>query len=505
MYEFKLPDLGEGIHEGEILKWYVAEGEPIGEDAPLVEVETDKAAVTIPSPKGGILARAGGKVGDIVEVGRVIAVIAAEGEEIGAATGGEALREGAAAAETGAAASAPPAPDTLRAPAMPAVPAEAAAPHATPLPASVSPPMIPAQGVATGRPVPAAPATRRLARELGVDLKQVTATGPGGRVMPEDVHRFAAAGEAATGGAPAETAPERTATAPGTGPQAAPGHGEAEAAGATAQGDASASEPLAEAEYAAHAASAIPFLDLEPLPDFSQYGPVEIEPLRSIRRKVAHKMVTSMILVPHVAHMDEADVTELEEFRKREKERRAGEPGGKLTLLPFIVKAVTAGLKEAKAFNASLDPFREQIVYKRHYHIGVAVDTGRGLVVPVVRDTDRKSIVKISAEIEDLAGRARTGDLEVSEMRGGTFTITNVGPLGGTALIPTINYPEVAILGMGRVQEKPVVRNGEIVIRKVLPLTLAFDHRIADGADAARFVTEMIRQLSDPNLLLLEA
>jgi pyruvate dehydrogenase E2 component (dihydrolipoamide acetyltransferase) len=263
-------------------------------------------------------------------------------------------------------------------------------------------------------------------------------------------------------------------------------------------------ERRAKAEVAATAADAIPFLDIAPLPDFEQWGPVEKEPLRSIRRKVARKMVTSMVLVPHVAHMDDADVTLLEEFRYRERRRRAEQPGGRLTLLPFVIKAVTAGLKATPAFNASLDPFSEEIIYKKYYNIGIAVDTGRGLIVPVIRDTDRKSILQISAEIEETAAKAREGNLEVADLRGGTFTITNVGPLGGTALIPTINYPEVAILGMGRAQEKPVVVDGEIVIRKILPLTLAFDHRIADGADAARFVTEMVRQLSDPNLLLLE-
>jgi len=425
VFEFKLPDLGEGIAEGEVLKWYVAEGDEIAEDAPLVEIETDKAAVTIPSPRGGRIAKLSGKVGDILAVGQVVAVIATEGE-------------------------------------APLKPAEEEAP---PKPAEAAPAVAAPR---TTRPVPAAPATRRLARELGVDINLVPATGPAGRVTPEDVRAFAA-------GAPTEAAP-------------------------------AAEEPAAaETAFAAHTASAIPFLDIEPLPDFSQWGPIETEKLRSIRRKVAHKMVTSMVLVPHVAHMDEADVTLLEDFRRKEKTRREGQPGGRLTLLPFIVKAVTAGLREAASFNASLDPFREEIIYKKHYHIGIAVDTGRGLVVPVVRDTDRKSIVQISADIEDLATRARAGELSPDEMRGGTFTITNVGPLGGTALIPTINYPEVAILGMGRVQEKPVVRDGEIVIRKMLPLTLAFDHRIADGADAARFVSEMIHQLSDPNLLLMEA
>ncbi len=231
---------------------------------------------------------------------------------------------------------------------------------------------------------------------------------------------------------------------------------------------------------------------------------MEVEPLRSIRRKVARKMVTSMALIPHVAHMDEADVTDLDTFRVREKERRGDGAGGRLTLLAFVMKAVTAGLRAAPSFNASLDPFKEEIIFKKYYNIGFAADTGRGLVVPVVDETDRKSIIEIADEIYAKAVAARDGNLPPENMRGGTFTITNIGPLGGTALMPTINYPEVAILAMGKVQEKPVVRDGEIVIRKMLPLTLAFDHRIADGADAARFVGELVRQLSDPNLLLLE-
>ncbi|MBU1074221.1 2-oxo acid dehydrogenase subunit E2, partial [bacterium] len=309
----------------------------------------------------------------------------------------------------------------------------------------------------------------RLARELGVDINTLAGTGPGGRVMPDDVH-------AAASGAP---------VAP---------------AAAAAAGD----EVAAVTRMAAAASSAIPFLDIEPLPDFSVWGPVEKEPLRSIRRKVARKMTTSMILVPHVAHMDDADVTELEGFRLRMRERRDGKEGCKLTLLSFVVRAITAGLKAAPAFNASLDPFSEEIIYKKYYNIGFAADTGKGLVVPVIKGTDTRSINEISCEIAEKAALAREGKLPIEDMQGGTFTITNVGPLGGTALIPTINYPEVAILGMGRVQEKPVVRDGEIVIRKILPLTLAFDHRVADGADAARFVGELVRNLSDPNLLLLD-
>jgi pyruvate dehydrogenase E2 component (dihydrolipoamide acetyltransferase) len=307
-----------------------------------------------------------------------------------------------------------------------------------------------------------------------VDIQLVTGSGPAGRVTAEDVRAHLEASTAV--------------------PQAAQ-PATPEAAAAAAQ---------AETEFTAHAASAIPFLDIEPLPDFEQWGPVDRERLRSIRRKVAHKMTTSKLLVPHVAHMDDADVTLLEEFRLKERERRTGKPGGRLTLLAFVVKAVTAGLRAAPVFNTSLDPFKEEIVYKKYYNICIAADTGRGLVVPIIRETDRKSIMQIAADIERLAGEAREGTIAADDLKGGTFTITNVGPLGGTALIPAINYPEVAILGMGRVQEKPVVRDGEIVIRKILPLTLAFDHRVADGADAARFVAELGRHLSDPNLLLLE-
>ncbi len=440
MFEFILPDLGEGIAEGEILKWYVEEGGQIIEDEPLMDVETDKAAVTIPSPVGGKVIALRGKVGDIINVGDVAIVIDDGSGESAAA------EDKAAAATFAEPDKVEPAPETHAPAAMPGV----------------------------RRPVPAAPATRRLARKLKIDINLVTPSGPGGRITPDDVHRFASHGAAAPE-APAEHIPASQVK-----------------------------DDTAFAEFAAHASATIPFLELEPLPDFSTDGPVEIEQLRSIRRKVARKMVTSMTLIPHVAHMDEADVTALESFRVRERERRTGGSGGRLTLMAFVIKAVTAGLRAAPAFNASLDPFKEEIIYKKFYNIGFAADTGRGLVVPVVKGCESKSIVQISDDVFEKATLAREGKLPPDDMRGGTFTITNVGPLGGTAMLPTINYPEVAILGMGKVQEKPVVRDGEIVIRKILPLTLAFDHRIADGADAARFVGELVRQLSDPNLLLLE-
>ena len=442
MFEFKLPDLGEGIHEGEILEWHVRADGQIKEDDPLVDIETDKAAVTIPSPKGGKIVSLTGDVGDTVNVGDVIAVI----------------DDG-----TGTAAVMPEEKDGAQEKELPARTAPRVAGTEAPLPG-------------TRRPVPAAPATRRLARELGVDINNVTPSGPAGRVTPDDV-RAAADGRKL----PAVVEPPTAIAKPEVG------------------------VVRAETAFAAHGASAIPFLDIDPLPDFAQWGPVEKERLRSIRRRVAHRMTTSTVLVPHVAHMDDADVTLLEEFRAKANASTEEQGGSRLTLLAFVVKAVTAGLKAAPVFNSSLDPFKEEIVYKKYYNIGIAVDTGRGLIVPVVRNTDCKSIRQIAADIKDVAERSREGRIDVSELHGSTFTITNVGPLGGTALIPTINYPEVAILGMGSVKPKPVVRDGEIVIRTILPLTLAFDHRVADGADAARFVAELARQLSDPNLLLVEA
>ncbi len=450
MYEFKLPDLGEGVHEGEILKWHVKDGAAIQEDEPLVDIETDKAAITIPSPRTGKIVSLTGNVGDTVLVGDVIVVIddATESDVVTSSVAEE--------------------PEALLVEASSSTRAVARDTKSNGGGRS----LVAAAPAASWGRVVAAPATRRLAREMSIDIQDVPPTGPGGRVTPEDVKRFA-------------EQPDAPSEIPVPPPPEEP-------------------QERAEAEVATPPAHAIPFLDLEPLPDFTQWGPVEKEPLRSIRRKVARKMVTSMVLVPHVAHMDDVDVTVLEELRRWEKERRAGQPGGKMTLLSFVIKAVTAGLKAAPVFNASLDPFNEEIIYKKYYNIGIAVDTERGLVVPVIQDTDRKSILQISAEIEEAAAKAREGNLAVEDLRGGTFTITNIGPLGGTGMIPTINYPEVAILGMGRVQEKPVVVDGEIAIRKILPLTLAFDHRIADGAEAARFVSGIVRRLPDPNALLIE-
>jgi len=447
VYEFKLPDLGEGIHEGEILKWYVAVGDTVEEDAPLVDVETDKAAVTIPSPRGGRVARLAGEVGATVLVGAVLAVIDS-GEE-------------------------------------PAVLAASESPRAHQ--GGLGEPSA-AGSVASGGsvlPIPAAPATRRLARELGVDLRNVTPSGPAGRVLVADVRLAAQAN-------PAPPAGSETTSVP---PTAAPAS--ARPAPATA-GKRPTPAP-------AGSDVGIPFYQLPALPDFTRWGEVRREPLRSIRRKIARHMTTAKLVVPHVAHMDDADVTRLYELTRRLRERYAERPGGRLGLLPFVVRAVVAGLREWPMFNASLDPFAEEIVYKGFYNVGVAVDTPRGLMVPVVHGAERAPVLELSARIEHLAGAAREGSLGVDDLRGGTFTISNIGPLGGRAVVPAVHYPEVAILGLGRASEQAVVRDGEIVVRRMLPLTLAFDHRVADGADAARFVGALMARLEDPERLLVEA
>jgi pyruvate dehydrogenase E2 component (dihydrolipoamide acetyltransferase) len=215
-------------------------------------------------------------------------------------------------------------------------------------------------------------------------------------------------------------------------------------------------------------------------------------------------MVTSMILVPHVAHMDEADVTALEEFREREKARREGQPGGKLTMLAFVVKAVTAGLKTTPAFNASLDPFRQEIIHKKYYNIGIAVDVPDGLIVPVLKMADQKSIAAIAAEIQALAKAARERTLDLADLKGGTFSITNVGVIGGDFATPIINYPEVAILATMKIADRARVAGGVFVVRKTLPLCLAFDHRVVDGAEAARFTKDLVRFLEAPESLPLQ-
>jgi pyruvate dehydrogenase E2 component (dihydrolipoamide acetyltransferase) len=430
---FSLPDLGEGLTEAEIVAVLVREGDVIREDAPLLEVETDKAQVEIPSPMGGRVETIHVQPGQTVKVGAPLVTFS-----------------------DAAALAAPPAPS--RSAPAPAPPAPRASAAASPSTAAAPVPR-------AGGPVAATPATRRLARELGVDLTAVRGTGPGGRVLDEDVR-------AAAAGSPGAAAPATTAARP-TAP-------------------AGPAKPLATVG-----------LEAPPLPRFEQWGPVERAPLSHLRRTIAERMTLSAALIPHVTHFDRADITDLDAIITRNLE--AGRAKGvTLTLTSFLLKAAALGLVRHPTFNASLDPAAGELVLKRYYNLGVAVATERGLIVPVLRELDRKPVLEIARELAALAQRVRDGKAMLDDLRGGTFTITNIGALGGTAAIPIINYPEVAILGVARARQEAVVRQGQIVPRLLLPLTLTFDHRVADGADGARFATEIVQLLEAPERLLWE-
>jgi len=443
--DFVLPDLGEGLTEAEIRQVLVREGEVVGEDAPLLEVETDKATVEIPSPFGGRVDKIHVHPGQTVKVGQVLVSF---GEGAAAPSGKQAA-------------------DTLDptrtlAPEPKTVVAESGRARQAPAtPAPTSP-------VRREGPVPATPSTRRLARELGVDLGAVNGSGPGGRVTDDDV-RAAAAGPSTAGAA----APAKAGAAPRSAP----------------------SEPLVAKPLTRVATE-------PPLPKFEQYGPIERQALSHLRRTIAERMTLSATVIPHVTHFDRADITDLDALIRRNLE--AGQARGvTLTLTSFLLKAAALALGEHPQFNASLDAAAGELIVKRYIHIGVAVATERGLIVPVIRDVDGKPLLEVQRELAALAQRTRDGRATLDDLRGGTFTITNIGALGGTGAIPIINYPEVAILGVARGREEAVVRAGAIVPRLLLPLSLTFDHRVADGADGARFASAIVRRLEHPDDLLL--
>jgi pyruvate dehydrogenase E2 component (dihydrolipoamide acetyltransferase) len=459
---FALPDLGEGLTEAEIVKVLVREGDVIAEDAPLIEVETDKATVEIPSPFSGRVSGIHVQPGQTVKVGYVLvtfddaAVVTAGRGGGGSPPASSPRREPAAAADAS--------PSSRAAITQGRATASGTVTGSSGASSGAGARSAGASGGADGAgrvgPVPATPATRRLARELGVDLGSVRATGPGGRVTDDDVR-------AASGGTEPRTAPE----------------------------------PAAE-----HAAPAKPLktLSAEPtLPRFEQWGPVERQPLSHLRRTIAERMTLSATVIPHVTHFDRVDVTELDAIIRRNVEA-ARERGLVLTLTSFLLKAAALALQEHPTFNASLDAAAGELIVKRYCHLGVAVATERGLIVPVIRDVDKKPLVELQRELAALAQRVREGKATLEDLRGGTFTITNLGALGGTGAIPIINYPEVAILGVSRAREEPVVQDGRIVPRTLLPISLTFDHRVADGADGARFTAAIVRRLERPEQLLLE-
>jgi len=393
--EFKFPDVGEGITEGEVVRWLVKEGDEVKVDQALSEIETDKAIVEIPSPYAGTILKLHFKEKDIVKVGQVLVTIGEKGE----------------------------------------VPKEAAPPGQ---PAAEEKPVPSPEAPAPGA-VLATPKVRRLAQGLGVDLATVRGSGPGGRITEDDVH------------------------------------------------GAKEKRPVAEEKK--------PAVKVKTKFDF--YGNIDRIPLRGVRRATAKRMAESVSTAAHVTHFDEADVTELSKLRDQMK-AEAEAKGIKLTYLPFVIKAVIAALGLHPMFNASLDDEEEEIIVKKYYNIGIAVDVPDGLIVPVVKAAEQKTLHELAQDIQSLAEAAKARTLDLADLKGGTFSITNVGAISGEAATPIINYPEVAILATMKIADRARVENGAVKIKKTLPLCLSFDHRVVDGAEAARFMRDLIKFLEQP-------
>ncbi len=463
LFEFKLPDVGEGIHEAEVLAIKVKAGEMVKEYQPIFDVETDKAVVEITSPVSGQVEKILVKVGEMAKVGNVMITF---NTEAGGST--KAQESQSTAGQTKAAA----APVTNKQ----AGDSQASGNGRSNTAATL---VQDASARSQEMPVPAAPATRRLARELGVDIKMIRGSGPAGRVLKEDIRAYAE-------GVPSSV--KQSASQPAT-HRHSPARTQQNIRGEKTNDDYK-KEPLV--------------IGPSELPDFTKFGPVERQPLRSLRRRIAINMSQSWNHVPHVAHFDQIDITDLEKYRVKH-ESSVAQKGGKLTLTVLVLKAIVSALRKYPQFNSSLDESTSEIIYKGYYNIGVAVATERGLIVPVIKDVDKKGIVELSVELADLATKTRDGKIELERLQGGTFTITNIGAIGGTGMMPMVNYPEVGIFGMAKSRLQPVVHNGEIVVRNILNVTLSFDHRVADGAEAAFFVRHVCECLEDPFKLLLEA
>lgn len=435
-FQFKLPDIGEGIHEGEIVKWFVKPGDKVQEDDVLCEVQNDKAVVEIPSPVAGTVEEVLVGEGTVATVGQVLITFDAPGYENLKFKGDDHAEEAPKQEEQ-----------------APVAEASTTNNGAAETQASVDP----------NRRVVAMPSVRKYAREKGVNIALVAGSGKNDRVLKEDIEAFLNGGAAPVA---VETAPE-AATEVAT-----------EAAQETAK---PAATPIPQGQY-----------------------PETREKMSGIRKAIAKAMVNSKHTAPHVTLMDEIDVAKLVAHRKKYKDVAANK-GIKLTFLPYVVKALTSALREFPALNTSIDDATSEIIHKHYYNIGIAADTEKGLLVPVVKDADRKSLFAISNDINELAGKARDGKLAPDEMKGASCTITNIGSAGGQWFTPVINHPEVAILGIGRIAEKAIVVNGEIVAAPVLALSLSFDHRMIDGATAQHALNHIKRLLNDPELLLMEA
>jgi pyruvate dehydrogenase E2 component (dihydrolipoamide acetyltransferase) len=422
--EIRLPRLGEGSDSGTVATIFVKEGDTITRDQPIMELESEKAVASIPSPVSGVVGKIHVKEGDLVKVGTVLLTVGEEGSAAPAPRGIDARvgdEEPEAAPVRSAVAAAP-----VRVQA-----AQAGLTLETP----------------TGPHPAASPTVRKVARDLGIDLRRVQGSESGGRVVIEDVARYI--------------------------------------------------QWLQETALGTHADAATP-ASAAPAPppavvDFSKWGTVQAKKLTTLRKTISNKMVESWTHVPHVTQFDEADVTALMALRK--KYAAAYEKkGARLTLTSFALRAVTNALRKHPIFNASVQEATNELIFKEYYHIGLAVDTEHGLIVPVIRDTDKKSLLQLSADVQMLADKARDRKLALEEMQGGTFSVSNQGGIGGGFFTPIINTPEVAILGMGRSSQRAVIRDGKVVERTMLPLGLSYDHRTIDGANAARFIVDLVRE-----------
>ncbi len=466
-WEFKLPDIGEGVTEGEIVSWLVKPGDDVKEDQPMVEVMTDKATVTITSPKAGRVLEVHGAPGTVVAVHSVLVVFELEAGGAAAAapaprpqlngngahTNGHVNGNGAGRAEPAATAVGD-IKETL--PGMAAMaPRGTSSGGGASAGAGVS-------GYFNEKPL-ATPATRKLARDMNVDLRSVPPTGPQGRVTKVDVETYA----------------RRPSEAPAAQPA-----------------------PVAQAPSAAPPASAFAPVKIS-APSQAQAALEERVPFAGVRRKIAQKMAQSKHTAAHFTFVEECDVTALKGLRSRLKPQ-ADAQGVKLTFLPFIVKAVVAALKKHPVLNSALDETTNELVYRKYYNIGIAASTDAGLIVPVVKEADRRSLLEVAREIERLATDAKNGKSKMDDLSGSTFTITSLGAEGGLFATPILNFPEVGILGVHQMKQKPVVRDGQIVVGDVMLLSLSFDHRVVDGHVGAAFAYDVIRYLENPDKLFLE-
>jgi pyruvate dehydrogenase E2 component (dihydrolipoamide acetyltransferase) len=471
--EFTVPELGENVAGGDVTSILVKVGDTIAVDQPVLELETDKATVEVPSSVAGRVTEIKVKPGDTIKVGAVVLVV-----EDGASAKSTSPSPGANSAVAEGVGGTSPKPSTGAQKAQPDENARPESPKADaakdkvvsmparqaaePKPAAKTEPVEskaqPAAKASGGHPAaPAAPGVRRLAREVGVNIDVVQGTGPQGRISEEDVK---------------EHARRILSSMPSIGGSSSPSP-----AGGTPR-------------------------PAVPLPDFSRWGEIERQPMSNIRRTTSERLSYAWNAIPHVTQFDKADITAMEELRRKYREQVTA-AGGNLTVTAMLVKVIATAVRQFPQFNASMDPQSNEIIYKKYVHVGVAVDTDRGLLVPVVRNADRKNITEIAIDVHQLADKARSRKLSLEEMSGGGFTISNLGGIGGTYFTPIVNWPEVAILGVSRGVLEPVWRNDTFEPRQLLPLSLSYDHRVIDGADAMRFLRWVVEAIEQPFLLSL--